>query len=217
MKTSVKIKNSIKKTNVRVYLNENIEELKNEMYRYVVIGEWKNIKDILNQHHIESYHVETLCVNSALDLEDIKDKYARIEYGAIIRENVLIGKEAVILMGAIINTGCVIGDKTMIDMGAVLGGNVIVKENCHIGANAVIAGTIEPFSEKNVVIEKNCLIGAGAVILEGVHIGESTIVGANAVVREDLPDHCVAVGVPAKIIKVHDDANKFIVEDLRNI
>lgn len=217
MKTLKKIKESEKKTLVRVYINEKIEELKYGMYRYVVIGEWKEIKAILEKNDVKDYHIEALCVNSALELLDTKNLHARIEYGAVIREDVMIGKEAVILMGAVINTGCVIGEKTMIDMGAVLGGHAIVKENCHIGANAVIAGVLEPYCEKNVVIEKNCFIGAGAVILEGVHIGESTIVGANAVVREDLPDHCVAVGVPARIIKIHEEMNEFIEEDLRII
>ena len=210
------IKNSEKKTLVRVYLNKQLYELKEHLYDYVVIGEWKTIKNELEKYHIKDYKVETLCVNSAIDLLEIKDKYARIEYGAIIRDNVAIGNEAVVLMGAIINSGCIIGDKTMIDMGAVLGGNVHVKENCHIGANSVLAGTVEPYSDQNVVVEKNSFIGAGAVILEGVHIGENCIIGANAVVTKDIPDHCVAVGVPAKIIKRNHNI-KFIDEELRKI
>lgn len=214
MKTISKIKDAVKKTEVRVYLNEKPIHLKHA-YQYVVIGEWKEIKEFLLQQNIHDYYVETKCVNSALALSDLKEDQVRIEPNATIRENVRLGKNTVVLMGAIINTGCVIGDHTMIDMGAVLGGHVIVKENCHIGANAVIAGVLEPYCEKSVVVEKNCFIGAGAVILEGVHIGESCIVGANAVVREDLPDHCVAVGVPARIIKINETENEFIQQDLR--
>ncbi len=208
MKISEKIKNNKKKTLVRVYTNEKIDN----SYQYVTVGEWNDIKDNLNN----DYYVETICVNSALDLLDTKDLKVRIEYGAIIRENVVIEEEAVILMGAVINTGCYVGKKTMIDMGAILGGNVVVKENCHIGANAVLAGTIEPYSEKNVVIEKNCLIGAGAIILEGIHVGEGSIIGANAVVREDVPPFSVAVGIPAKVIK-RNDKEQFLVEELRRL
>lgn len=210
MKIADKIKNRKKKTIVKVYTNEKIEN----SYQYVTIGEWKDIEVKLNG--CEDYFVETICVNSALDLLDIKKLNARIEYGAIIREDVTIEEDVVILMGAVINTGCFIGKKTMIDMGAILGGDVVVKEGCHIGANAVLAGTIEPYSERNVVIEKNCFIGAGAVVLEGVHIGEGSIIGANAVVREDIPPFSVAVGVPAKVIK-RNNKQLFLVEELRNL
>lgn len=209
-----KIKNNSKKTKVRVYLNEKINDL--DVYQYVVIDEWNKIKEILEWNEITDYKVETICVNSAMELSDMKDQKVRVEAGAIIRENVRLEEQVVVLMGAIINTGCIIGKNTMIDMGCVLGANVVVKENCHIGANAVLAGVVEPYSEKNVVIEKNCFIGAGAVILEGVHIGENTTIGANAVVCHDLPNNCVAVGVPAKIIKINYHENK-IEEDLRKI
>ncbi len=79
---------------------------------------------------------------------DIKKINARIEPGAIIRDQVSIGNNAVIMMGAIINIGAVIGENTMIDMGAVLGGRATVGKTCHIGAGAVLAGVIEPASAK---------------------------------------------------------------------
>ena len=71
-------------------------------------------------------------------LLDISKLDARVEPGAIIRENVSIGKQAVIMMGAIINIGAEIGARTMIDMGAVLGGRAVVGCDCHIGAGAVL-------------------------------------------------------------------------------
>ena len=42
------------------------------------------------------------------------------------------------------------------------------------------------------------MIGAGAVILGNVQIGNNVLVGANAVVTHDIPDNCVAKGVPAR-------------------
>lgn len=44
-------------------------------------------------------------------------------------------------------------------------------------------------------------VGAGANIIGPIHVGNNVIIGAGAVVIRDLPDDCVAVGVPAKIIK----------------
>lgn len=46
----------------------------------------------------------------------------------------------------------------------------------------------------------NCYIGAGACILGDVKIGNNVSIGANAVVLKDIPDNCVAVGIPATVI-----------------
>ncbi len=56
---------------------------------------------------------------------------------------------------------------------------------------------------KPVVIEDNVWIGTRAVILKGVTIGKGAIVAAGAVVTRDIPDHCLAAGIPARIIKHH--------------
>lgn len=136
---------------------------------------------------------------------DFKKVNARIEPGAIIRDQVVIGNNAVIMMGAIINIGAEIGANTMIDMGVVLGGRAIVGQHCHIGAGSVLAGVIEPASAKPVQIDDNVMIGANAVVIEGVHVGEGAVIAAGAVVTHDVPAHTMVAGVPAKIIKKVDE------------
>lgn len=54
---------------------------------------------------------------------------------------------------------------------------------------------------KTIHIKRNAWIGARVNILPGVTIGENAIVGTGSVVTHDVPDNCVAVGVPAKIVK----------------
>ena len=85
----------------------------------IVFGDWKDVKPVLEANEFAHIEIENNCRNSAIPMLDLKDFPARIEPGAIIREQVEIGKNAVIMMGAIINIGAVIGDGTMIDMGAV--------------------------------------------------------------------------------------------------
>ena len=172
----------------------------------IVFGEWKELAPIIeaNSEKISDLVIENDRRNSAIPMLDLKDIPARIEPGAIIREQVEIGRNAVIMMGAILNIGAVVGEGTMIDMGAVLGGRATVGKNCHIGAGAVLAGVIEPASATPVIVEDNVLIGANAVVIEGVHIGENAVVAAGAVVIEDVPANMVVAGCPARIIKEKD-------------
>lgn len=176
----------------------------------VVFGDWDEIEPILNENEaaIEDYVVENDRRYSAIPLLDLKGIEARIEPGAIIRDQVEIGKGAVIMMGASINIGAVIGEGTMIDMNAVLGGRATVGKNCHIGAGSVLAGVIEPPSASPVIIEDGVVVGANAVILEGVRVGAGAVVAAGAIVTEDVPENTVVAGTPARVIKEIDEKTK---------
>lgn len=221
------IKEAKKSTLVKVYMKGNFENVEfsdimvfGEGNSRIVIGEYNAISELINKYkqHIEYYHIECDRRNSAIPLLDIKNIQARIEPGAIIRDRVNIGKNAVIMMGAVINIGAEIGENTMIDMNAVVGARGIIGKNVHVGAGAVVAGVLEPPSKAPVTIEDDVLIGANAVILEGVKIGKGSVVAAGSVVTKDVPANCVVAGTPAKIIKEKDNktAEKVkLLEDLR--
>lgn len=173
----------------------------------IVFGDWEELQPILaaNKANIADIIIENDARNSAIPLLDKKDINARIEPGAIIREDVSIGDHAVIMMGAVINIGAVVGEGTMIDMGAVLGGRAEVGKYSHIGAGAVLAGVIEPASAVPVTVGDHVLVGANAVVIEGVHVGNNAVVAAGAVVIEDVPDNTVVAGCPARVIKQKDE------------
>lgn len=58
---------------------------------------------------------------------------------------------------------------------------------------------------KPVKIGNNVQIGANSVVLKGITIGNNVIIGALSLVNKDIPDNCIAVGSPAKIIKCYDN------------
>ncbi len=212
------ISNSVKKTPVKVHIKGQLEGINfgQETKSFiagnvgVLFGEWNEIQAAIeeNQAKIEDYVVENDRRNSAIPLLDLKNIKARIEPGAIIRDQVEIGDNAVIMMGASINIGSVIGEGTMIDMNVVLGGRATVGKNCHIGAGSVLAGVIEPPSAKPVVVEDDVVVGANAVILEGVTVGKGAVVAAGAIVTEDVPPNTVVAGTPARVIKEIDEKTK---------
>ena len=221
------ISKSEKKTPVKLYIKEkeSIDYGSSKVFGAgdkIVFGEWNELKTILeeNKYKIEDVVIENDRRNSGIPMLDIKDITARIEPGAIIREQVEIGKNAVIMMGAILNIGAVVGEGTMIDMGAVLGGRATVGAHCHLGAGAVLAGVIEPASATPVIVEDNVLVGANAVVVEGVHVGKNAVVAAGAVVLEDVPENAVVAGTPARVIKMKDEktsAKTALLDALRNI
>ena len=85
------------------------------------------------------------------------------------------------------------------------GSNVLITDNAH-GASDISLLNTNPnerplVSKGPVTIGRNVWLSKNVCILPGVTIGDGVIVGANSVVTKDLPDHVVAAGIPAKIIK----------------
>ena len=221
------ISKSEKKTPVKLYVKEKarIDYGSAQVFGAgdkIVFGNWADLKPILEAHKddIADIVIENDRRNSGVPMLDMKDVPARIEPGAFIREQVEIGKNAVIMMGAVINIGAVIGEGTMIDMGAVLGGRATVGKNCHIGAGAVLAGVVEPASATPVIVEDNVLVGANAVVIEGCRIGHDAVVAAGAIVVNDVAPNTVVAGCPARVIKVKDEktaGKTALVDALRQI
>jgi len=223
------IAQSKKRTPLKVYLKGNLKEINLEQYEYygndefgtlfIELNDWQDLLE-KNKDLIKSYKIENDRRNSGVPLSDLTKFNARIEPGAIIRDMVEIGDNAIVMFGAVINIGAKIGSKTMIDMNAVIGGRAIIGDNCHIGAGAVVAGVIEPQSAEPVRIGDNVLVGANAVILEGVKVGNNSVIAAGAVVINDVPENTVVAGVPAKVIKKIDQVKQEkiqIVDALRSL
>jgi acetyltransferase-like isoleucine patch superfamily enzyme len=61
---------------------------------------------------------------------------------------------------------------------------------------------------RGIVVEDDVWLGAGAIVLDGVHIGRGSVVGAGAVVTEDLPPYSIAVGSPARVVRDRREAQE---------
>lgn len=116
--------------------------------------------------------------------------------------------------------GLIIGKNVNIEQNVhiVCRGQVVIGDEVSIGPTAVILDVSHPYENNNnlekiggridsgetwVVVGNGTVIGAGAIILPKVKIGRYCFIGANAVVTEDIPDFAIAVGSPAKVIKIY--------------
>lgn len=112
---------------------------------------------------------------------------------AIISPYAKIGEGTVVMQGGVIQSDVVVGKHCIINTGATVDHECHIEDYVHISPNATLCG--------NVKVGEESWIGTGAVVIPGVKIGKKTIIGAGAVVISDIPDECVAVGNPCRIIK----------------
>jgi serine O-acetyltransferase len=91
-------------------------------------------------------------------------------------------------------------------------GQIMIHDSVTIGDNATIyngvtIGLQHDTDTQGPVVGNNVYVGAGAKVLGPIKIGNNVSIGANAVVIRDVPDNCVAVGVPARIIQKSSEYN----------
>ena len=110
---------------------------------------------------------------------------------------------------------CSIGARTFVNFGLVIldVARVTIGDDVQIGPNVQLLTATHPVdadrrrakweAAEPIIIEDNVWLGGGVIVLPGVTIGEDTVVGAGAVVNRDLPAGVVAVGSPARIVRVH--------------
>ncbi len=126
-----------------------------------------------------------------------------LSFPTLIHPNVLIGNDEVL-----IGNGCIVCASNIITVNISIGNFVILNLGCTVGHDTNIGDYCSFMPNVNisgeVIIENLVYVGTGAKIINLLTIGNSTIVGAGAVVSKSLPEKCTAVGIPAKPIKYHD-------------
>ena len=116
----------------------------------------------------------------------------------VIGENVDIGKDTIIYSSA--NGGVKIEDNTVIAAQC-----YIIDMDHGIKADQLISS--QDNSVEEVVIGKDVWLSANVTVLKGSKINDGAVIGAKALVKGEIPQNAVAVGVPAKIIKFRESDN----------
>jgi 2,3,4,5-tetrahydropyridine-2-carboxylate N-succinyltransferase len=102
---------------------------------------------------------------------------------AAVRRGAFIAKNAV-LMPSYVNIGANVGEGTMIDTWASVGSCAQVGKNCHISAGTGIGGVLEPLQANPTIIEDNCFIGARSEVVEGVIVGEGSVLAMGVFITQ---------------------------------
>ena len=107
-----------------------------------------------------------------------------------------------LLFGCQLGTGTKIGNNVSLvygGLGVTIHERAVIGNNVYIGTCVTIGGTTKKYEVPT--IGDNSFISSGAKILGPVKVGKNCVIGANAVVLNDIPDNCVAVGMPARVVK----------------
>lgn len=115
--------------------------------------------------------------------DDFRAAKIRMVPGSIARKGAYIGKD-VVMMPSFVNIGAYVGDGTMIDTWASVGSCAQVGKHCHISAGTGIGGVLEPLQANPTIIEDNCFIGARSEVVEGVIVGEGSVLAMGVFITQ---------------------------------
>ncbi|MFC0236517.1 acetyltransferase [Fictibacillus phosphorivorans] len=186
--------------NLLGYIDDNKENQGEILNGYQVLGniEWfKNTEKISVALGIGSPKVKKAIV------EKLNEFNGKIEFPNLIHPTVIysghnkIGRGNIICEGNLFTCNINLKNFVIVNLNCTIGHDTVIDDYCTILPNASISGNVH-FSE-------GVDFGTNATIIQGIDVGEYTIVGAGAVVVKSLPSKCTAVGMPAKPIKFHEN------------
>lgn len=111
---------------------------------------------------------------------NFSDKGVRVVPHAIARYGSYVAPK-VIMMPSYINIGAYVDSGTMVDTWATVGSCAQIGRNVHLSGGVGIGGVLEPLQASPVIVEDDCFLGSRSIVVEGVHVQEEAVLGANVV------------------------------------
>lgn len=191
------------------------------MFLKLFLGQTQGL--LLVKKHVRLRNPRMIKLGKNFIAEDFCEIQGLSNKGITIGDNVTIGSMSMIrpsgYYGDRMGEGMVIGDNSNIGPYNFVGcsGFVNIGKNVLIGSHVVILAESHIFestdklmksqglTREGITIEDDCWLGTGSKILDGVTIGEGSIVGAGAVVTKSVEPYSIVAGVPARLIRKRDD------------
>lgn len=184
-----------KEWNIVGFIDEKVENKGRYLNGYKILGNFSEVTKVEDDLYyicaVGNPEAKKQLVQKA---EELGLRAATLIHPSVVMsKHVSIGEGTIICAGNIITVNIKIGNHVIVNLDCTIGHDVLIEDCVTILPSANISG--------NVKINQCCDIGTGCAIIQGKTIGKNSVIGAGAVVVKDIPDNCVAVGCPAKIIK----------------
>lgn len=141
-------------------------------------------------------------------LTKLTHRYPQLRLATIVHPLAYVARNAELAPGVVCFAGSVVQPGAVIATNVILNTGAIIDHDCAIGAHASLApgcclGGAASVGEYSA-------LGIGASVLHGRAVGRDTVVGAGAVVTNDIPDNVVAVGVPCRVVRTRHHGDRYL-------
>jgi sugar O-acyltransferase (sialic acid O-acetyltransferase NeuD family) len=121
---------------------------------------------------------------------------------AVVARGVTLGEGTVLMAGAVVNSDSRVGSFCILNTGSTLDHDCIMDDYSSLAPGAVTGG--------NVSIGRFSAVSLGAAVVHNISIGEHSVLGAGALALTAIPDHCVAYGAPARVIRERGEGERYL-------
>jgi len=192
-----------------VGLIDSIHPIGSELYGHEVIGRQEDIRELVASSGAEA---GLITVGDNWSRKLIRDAIVgripgfpfvnAIHPSVIIGNGVTIGCGVVAMAGVIFNPGAKLGDFSFYATGAQIEHDCEIGEYASVSAGTVLGGHVR--------IGRFAALTLGVTVVDRISIGENTVVGAGSLVLTSLPDHVLAYGSPARVVRSREPGERFL-------
>lgn len=158
----------------------------NDWVKKALILVFKHFPTVLYEDGVSSYYDRVPPRFHNFSESQFKAVGARVTPGTTVRRGTFIDKN-VVLMPSFINIGASVGEGTMIDTWATVGSCAQVGKHVHISGGVGLGGVLEPAQATPTIIEDDCFIGARSEVVEGVVVGQGSVIGMGVFIGQSTP------------------------------
>lgn len=160
---------------LRVAHKESSDWIVNQWVKKAVLLSFRIQDNFITQYPGGAYFDKVPLKFDGYTQERFAKEQIRVCPGAVVRHGSHIEPNAV-LMPSFVNIGARVGSATMVDTWATVGSCAQIGKNVHLSGGVGIGGVLEPVQAGPTIIEDNCFIGARSEVVEGVIVGEGSVI-----------------------------------------
>ena len=176
---------------------------------YPVLGDERVLAGLVAKQHIDGVIV---CIGDNATRWRVSRKVAAaaptLAFVSIVHPFTSVASSAKIGPGAFIGPGAVIAPRAVVGAHAVVNTGATLDHDSVLGEGASLAPGVAVGG--NVTIGDVSAVSIGASVSHGITIGAHSVIGAGAIVLSDLPDHCIAYGVPARVVRSRGEGERYL-------
>ena len=147
----------------------------NEWLKKAVLLSFRIEDNVFMKGGFTNYYDKVPAKYADFSSRDFREAGVRVVPPATVRKGAYIAS-GVVLMPSYVNIGAYVDSGTMVDTWATVGSCAQIGKNVHLSGGVGIGGVLEPLQAAPTIIEDNCFIGARSEVVEGVIVGEGSVI-----------------------------------------